>query len=425
MALLVTGAVLGCAVGAEENLYRLDVGNYPGQGVNPKANPGIASGSHSGYYIRFAEDLAALCARPMTPAASPFRLNVIATQGGFDSVKRLRLESDVQLAVVQSDLWYYAKLYGNPESGTGSWLSAKTRNSWRQISEDIRLLVPLFTEKIHIVVAPYGKDKFGDLMGLFRNKARVGVGTNGSGSMITCSLIEEMLLRQMRSKGEQTSSWRPQFIAADAALDELVKEDSDLDAVILVGAVPYPALDKFGMKEIKKSGGLFTRTVKVAPLALLPIGEEADAIFDQNPDFKGYIKTSIKADEYEFLTGEKGEIPTRGVTACLVTHKAYGSESSEEARKRLLWVRHVLFRLLTNLDQGSESGLNRDVGPPEAGDKWQEIWEHLGRMGSGDLSWNSYGWQRHDDPILRKMVDAWSGSYDKRPVSKVIDPDTF
>ena len=226
-------------------------------------------------------------------------------------------------------------------------------------------------------------------------------------------------------EGEQTSSWRPQFIAADAALDELVKEDSDLDAVILVGAVPYPALDKFGMKEIKKSGGLFTRTVKVAPLALLPIGEEADAIFDQNPDFKGYIKTSIKAEEYEFLTGEKGEIPTRGVTACLVTHKAYGSESSEEARKRLLWVRHVLFRLLTNLDQGSESGLNRDVGPPEAGDKWQEIWEHLGRMGSGDLSWNSYGWQRHDDPILRKMVDAWSGSYDKRPVSKVIDPDTF
>lgn len=412
-------------VRGQDNLYRMEMGNYPGTGVNAKANPGIASGSHSGYYIRMAEDLAALCARPATPGSGPFRLNVIATEGGFDSVKRLRLESDVQLAVVQSDLWYYARLFGDPDSGTGSWLSAKTKASWRQIADDIRLLVPLYTEKIHIVVSPYGKDKFGDLMGLFRNKARVSVGTNGSGSMITCSLIEELVLRYMRAKGEAASSWSPEFLSTDVALDRLVKEESDLDAVILVGGVPYPALDKFGIKEVKKSGGLFVKTVKVAPLALLPIGDEADAIFDQNPQFKGYIKTTIKADEYEFLTGEKKEIATRGVTACLVTHKSYTGEGSDEARRRLLWVRHVLFRLLTNLDQGADSGLNRDFGEPEAGDKWREVWEHLSRMSAGELTWNSYGWKRHDDAVLQRMVDAWTSSYESRPVTRIIDPDKF
>lgn len=410
---------------AQENLYGIDVGAYPGWGVNSKANPGIASGSHSGYYIRMAEDIASLCARPLTPGSGPFRLNVIATQGGFDSVKRLRLESDVQLAVVQSDLWYYAKMFGDPNSGTGSWLSEKTRASWRQIADDIRLLVPLYTEKIHIVVSPYGKDKFGDLMGLFRNKARVSVGTNGSGSMITCSLIEEIVLRHLRAKGETATSWNPQFLSADVALNELVKEESELDAVILVGGVPYPALDKFGMQEVKKTGGLFVKSVKVAPLALLPIGKEADNIFDQNPEFRGYIKTTIKADEYEFLTGEKGEIPTRGVTACLVTHKSYSATGSDEARKRLVWVRHVLFRLLTSLDQSSGSGLSRDFGDPEAGDKWREVWEHLSRMADGDLTWDSYGWKPHDDLILRRMVNAWAGSYESRPVTRVIDPDKF
>jgi len=43
-------------------------------------------------------------------------------------------------------------------------LSAKNRESWRQISDETRLLLPLYTEKIHIVVTPYGKNDFKDLM---------------------------------------------------------------------------------------------------------------------------------------------------------------------------------------------------------------------------------------------------------------------
>jgi len=115
-----------------------------------------------------------------------------------------------------------------------------------------------------------------------------------------------------------------------------------LDAVILVGGVPYPALDKFGMEQIKQGTGLFSKTSNVAQLSLLPVGEEANAAIDHNPDFQGYFKTTIKADESRVPHRREGEIETRGVTACLVTHSSYSVDAkTEDNRKKLLWVRHV------------------------------------------------------------------------------------
>jgi TRAP-type uncharacterized transport system substrate-binding protein len=410
---------------AQENLYTLELGAYPGAGVNTRSNPGIASGSHSGLYLRMSEDLATLCSKPRD-GKSPFRLNVVATEGGLDSVKRLRLESDVQLGIAQSDLWYYAKRFGDPTTATGNWLSTKTRESWRQIATDTRLLVPLYLEKIHIVVTPYGKDQFKDLAGLFKNKARVSVGTTGSGSMITCSILEEMMLRQQRAKKQPESRWKAHYMPADVALESLVKGQGELDAVILVGGVPFPALEKFAMDQVKQ--GLFNRTTNVAQLSLLPFGPDADAAVDSDENFHGYVKTSIKSDDYEFLTGEKGEIATRGVTACLVTHRSYAADAkaSEASRQRLLWVRHILYRMLSNLDESSDSGLSRDFGTPQAGDKWREVSETLRRIKKGELTWASFGWTRHDDPTLTKMVDLWSTSAQARPTTDfLIDPDRF
>jgi TRAP-type uncharacterized transport system substrate-binding protein len=413
------------AASAQDSISSMELGNYPGSATNTRSNPGIASGSHSGLYLRFAEDLATLCAKPRD-GKSPYRLNVVATEGGLDSVKRLRLESDVQMAVVQSDLWFYAKKLGDPATSAGNWLSTKTRESWRQIATDTRLILPLYTEQIHIVVTPYGKDQFKDLMGLFKSKARVSIGTTGSGSMITCTLLEEMLLRELRAKGAPETRWKPQFLPADVALETLAKGQGELDAVILVGGVPFPALEKFAMDQVKQ--GLFNRTTSVAQLALLPFGPEADAAVDRDPDFRGYVKTTIQSGDYEFLTAEKGAIATRGVTACLVTHRSYSADAkaTEASRHRLLWVRHTLYRLLSNLDESSESGLIREFGMPQAGDKWKDVSDSLRRIERGDLTWASFGWQRHEDPVLTKMVDLWSGSTMTRPVgSFLIDPDKF
>jgi len=408
---------------AQSDLRGIDIGPYPGPAPNARSNPGIATGSPSGLYIRMAEDMASLCAKPRDSSLTAFRLNVVATEGGLDSVKRLRMEGDVQMAIAQSDLFYYARQASDATTTTGSWLPPKTRESWLQIAEDTRLIVPLFTEKIHIVVTPSGKTRFQDLMGLFRSKARVSVGTTGSGSMITCSLIEDMILRHMKAKGEPQVSWKPHYLPAEPALAKLVSGEEELDAVILVGGVPYPALEKFAMNHV--NAGFLKGNVSVPQLTLLPFGKEADAAVESDPGFKGYVPTVIGANEYPFLAGEDKEIATRGVTACLVTHKAYTADGKTvEGRQKLLWVRHVVLRMLSNLDQSSESGLTRQFGTPQGGTQWKEVWGNLLNLETAAISWESYGWKRHDDPVLRQMVDTWAKRYETRPAaSRVIDPD--
>jgi len=113
--------------------------------------PGIASGTHAGFYIRFAEDISNMCAKYEDGPNSPqFRLNCFATQGAFDSLKRLRTEDEVQLAVVQSDLWLYAKLFGSPlPVGSSKPRSDEQRiqASWKEIAENIRTIMPLTKRK--------------------------------------------------------------------------------------------------------------------------------------------------------------------------------------------------------------------------------------------------------------------------------------
>ncbi len=415
------------------SIYDIEIYSYPGSRPSKSVNPGIAGGSSSGFYIRMAEDIANLCSaygRVDDPKNPRFRLNVVATQGGFDSVKRLRSESEVQLAIVQSDLWFFAKKLSNPDDPFGAQLSAGKRASWASMAESIRLVLPLYTEKIHIVVAPSRKgtsgNQYADLMDLFEKQARVSVGTQGSGSMITCTLLEQIITSELQRTDRESPRWIKRYLPASVALDRLVAKDvppdDRIDAVILVGGVPYPALEKFGLRQAKEKGLFRQRTNQVVELALLPIGDEVDEMLDRHPEFE-YVETSFKGGDYEFLTGDGTEIPTRGVTACLVTHKDYLPTASADSRHKIQWVRHVLFRVLSRLDQGSTTGLVEDFGPPNAEGRWKEVWENLERMKQAKLDWSSYGWERHDDQVLRQLLDTWSDGYQQLPAVEIIDPD--
>ncbi|MEO0447009.1 MAG: hypothetical protein AAF191_13130 [Verrucomicrobiota bacterium] len=439
---------LGTATG-QKTLNTLSIGDYPGIRSSTRVNPGISSGSHSGFYIRFAEDISALCEKYGTTAGDSstrykkypkFRLNVMATNGGFDSVKRLRFESETQLAIVQSDLWYFADRNSNPSDPYGQRLSPEKRASWAKMADCIRLVLPLYTEKIHIVVRKEEKgesgDQFKDLMSLFEKNARVNIGTVGSGSMITCTLIEEMILEEMRRQGKRDMRWKPSFDSAGIALGRLVDKNVDpdlkLDAVIFVGGVPYPALDKFSLTQVKEKakrsifslgnlgGGGGAPDNSISDLALLPFGEEADRIVDRNPRFR-YVKTAFSQDDYPFLAKSNERVWTRGVTACLVTHRDYTTQSKDS--HKILWVRHILYRILTKLDPGSKFGLADDFGEPQAGDKWLALFEN--RDQTGKMDWDSFGWKRHDDPVLQSMLNIWSTG--SRPVTpgRIIDPDVF
>lgn len=405
--------ILAPLANAQQSLYELNFPSsahpFPTDQSSPRVNPGIATGSSSGLYMRFGEDIAKLCANygisltsqdPNRLRFPKFRVNVYATQGGFDSVKRLRYEREVQLAIVQSDLRYFADERAKDE------FDPKKQEAWRQIADEIKLVLPLFKEKVHILVRPEDKERFKDMAGLMKAGAVVNVGQISSGGMLTCAMIQEIIEESRDWRNNGNRMWKKRYHPQDAALDMLTGNNTTdkIDAVILVGGVPYPALKNYGMDFAVKKG-LFRADVKPkAPMTLLPIGDEALDILTGSA-FKGYHPETIKMSEYDFLGESKEVIKTIGVYANLVTHSAY-TDSSRESHK-IEWVRHILFRILTKLDPYSDYGLPFDFGVPRVGDKWKQV------VPEGDLSSESsweelYGWPRHADPIIREMMDVWA-----------------
>lgn len=420
---------LSAALG-QGSLYELNFPSsshpFPDNVGSSKVNPGIATGSSSGIYMRFGEDIAKLCANYGIPLTSSdpnryrypkFRVNVYATQGGFDSVKRLRYEREVQLAIVQSDLRYFATQRIKDE------YDPKKREAWRQIADEIKLVLPLYREKVHILVRPKDKDRFKDLTGLMKAGATVNVGQISSGGMITCLMLEEIIKNSREWKSGGNRTWKPRYHPEDAALDMLAGTNprDRVDAVILVGGVPYPALKNYGVNWAVKKG-LFKAGVESQPeLALLPVGAEAQDIL-ANSEFGGYHKDQINVQDYEFMGQSAEVVDTVGVYSCLVTHSSYTPKSSEP--HKIEWVRHILFRILTKLDPTSDYGLPHDFGVPRAGDKWKEV-QPIAGLGSEAKYEELYGWPRHDDPILREMLDLWSqgsNSAGGGPSTSVVDP---
>lgn len=434
--LFLLSSAIAWGQGQGRPFYEIPIGKYPGiVQLERGVSPGIASGSHTGIYIRFAEDIANLCAKYDEGAGKErFRLNVFATQGGFDSLKRLRTEDEVQLAVVQSDLWYYAKLYGNPQEGPGRKANPeelRIRTSWKDIHDNIRLLLPLYEEKIHILVKPEDKSsgKFKDLSDLFANEAKVNVGTQGSGIRVTCTLLEEMMAGASGVTGGKR--WKPSYFDTDTALRKLTAKEGDtLDAVIIVGGVPFPALDRFTLETVKEKKmknlvrDLFVGDQVVPQLALLPFGSKADEVMNRSTEFKGYLPSKIETSEYPFLEKESAPISTRSIMAVLVTHAKYNPTAGKEAHK-IAWVRHILYRTLSKLRPNTTYGLVDDYGVPLAGDKWKDAAANLQRINRRELTWEgSFGWPLHSDPLIQEMLQSWGTGLAGGSPTNVIDPDS-
>ena len=115
---------------------------------------------------------------------------------------------------------------------------------------------------------------------------------------------------------------------------------------------------------------------------------------------------------------------TRSIMACLVTHAKYNDTAGLEAHK-IQWVRHILYRVLSKMRPGSESGLIEDYGTPQAGDKWKDTARNLQRVNQkiDGMSWDSFGWKLHDDRTLREMLTKWGEGLPGGTAPTLIDPD--
>jgi uncharacterized protein len=134
---------------------------------------------------------------------------------------------------------------------------------------NLRAIANLYQESLHVIVHPDGKIKsIADLRG-----KRVGFGPKNAGNMLTAGLV-------LRGLGLSEKRLKPDYSDLGIAISQF--EAGELDALMIVDAVPLPAI---------------VELAKRRPIALLPV--QGDKIATLRRDYDFLSVDIIPADSYE------------------------------------------------------------------------------------------------------------------------------
>ena len=127
---------------------------------------GMVTGSQTGTYIQFGNDIAGV--------AKTVGLDILVkdSQGSIDNIKRMSSRENAALGIVQSDVLGFLSRSENPEM--------------RRIAGRLRLIFPFYNEEVHLFANKSIKS-FNDLQG-----KRVSVGQSGSGNWLTAMNLLQM-----------------------------------------------------------------------------------------------------------------------------------------------------------------------------------------------------------------------------------------
>lgn len=235
----------------------------------------LAAGTPGGAYFRLATALAA------DMQGRGVRMVVLPTAGSVENLMLLR-QGRATLAFAQADIAALAAAGRGPFAEAGA-------------HDGLRALLALFPEQLHVVVR--ADDPAQDISGLAGRRAALGLA--GSGSRVTATeVLAAASVAVVQPQGSDALDPR-------AALAALAAQR--VDAVLLVGAAPFPPLvEAFG----------------AAPLRLLPL----DPALAQRLTGAGVVPLAIPAGAYALQTQP---VPTLAVVALLVA-----DESLTEAEAR-------------------------------------------------------------------------------------------
>jgi TRAP transporter TAXI family solute receptor len=174
----------------------------------------ITAGSPNGTYISIAQEIASLVAKNIG-----LNLEVLESTGSIQNIKNMVENGDVKFAIVQHDIMEYLK--------------RSKKSQYQKLSRDIRVLLPLYMEKLHIVVNRDSDIRY------FRDieDKKLAIGTKGSGTSLTTLIIYEKAF----GKGSLRSDITDRSPLSEA-LDKL--DRGEVDVVFAVGAEPILALDR-------------------------------------------------------------------------------------------------------------------------------------------------------------------------------------
>ena len=134
---------------------------------------------------------------------------------------------------------------------------------------DLRAIANLYQESLHVIVRNDGKIKS---MAELRGK-RVGFGPKNAGNMLTAGLV-------LKAAGLNEKRLKPDFSDISMAISQF--EASELDALMIVDAVPLPAIADLARRQ---------------PIALLPV--EGEKIADLRREYDFLSVDVIPANSYQ------------------------------------------------------------------------------------------------------------------------------
>jgi len=193
----------------------------------------IVTASERGTYIQIGRDLAKFVA----PDAG-IQLESLPSKGSADNVSRLRYDTGVKLAIVQSDV-YQAFLdsaaAGNAEAA--------------QLIRPLRVVLPLYNEEIYFVVRADSPMQFVHEI----KDQKINIGPLQSGTAMSASTIYRLMFN------EQLPDQATSTLGNEEALIKLTS-DKSIDVVAIVAGQPAKLL-----ADMKPEAKQFVRLLKVDP----------------------------------------------------------------------------------------------------------------------------------------------------------------
>jgi TRAP transporter TAXI family solute receptor len=282
----------------------------------------IVTASERGTYIKIGADLAKLVA----PSAD-IDLSVLPSAGSAENVRRLRYESGVKLALVQSDV-YQAFL----DIAAGGNLEA------RDIIRPLRVVMPLYNEEIYFIVRA---DSQLNYIHEIQN-AKINAGETGSGTALTSATLYRLMF------GEPMAQAGTSYLSNEEALSKLVT-DKSIDVVAVVAGQPARLL--VDMKPESR------KLIKL--LRFDPNHSTSAAVL------KTYFAASVQAKNYPNLLA--ADIPGLAVKAFLVTYDFQLKDTESNLRSL---TRSLCQNFSTLQEKGHPKWREVEIALPDLGRGW-------------------------------------------------------
>lgn len=229
---------------------------------------GIVTGPKTGTYFIFGRDISQVASK------TGITLEVKASEGSIDNIKRITSNENAALGIVQSDVLGFLGRSKNPDS--------------IRVASNLRMVFPFYDEEVHVLARKNIKD-FKDLQG-----KKVAIGEEGSGNMLTAVNLFSM----MNIVPQESQKISPELGVA-AVLE------GKIDAVIFVGGKPvrlFKNLEDLALPENQKYAAM------LAGVHFLPL--------DDTKMLQEYRPAEITKADYRFV---EEDVPTIAVHSVMVS----------------------------------------------------------------------------------------------------------